>query len=181
VTEDRGLGISNVDPFATPGEERDPARRLRGRLVAGVTVWTAGTVAAPVGLTVSSVLVAPGEPPALLGLLAPESDLLEEVEHGRVCTVHVLSIRDRALADMLAGLRPAPGGPFRGLRLLDTPWGPALADFTTRAGCRVTAIRAAGRLRLVEAVIEDVLVDDLTDPLAYWRGRYHTVGSIRGR
>ena len=30
------------DPFATPPGKRSPARRLRGRLPAPVTIWTAG-------------------------------------------------------------------------------------------------------------------------------------------
>jgi hypothetical protein len=45
-------------PFAVPPERRSPARRLRGRLVAPVTVWTAGHPPGGAGLTVSSVLVA---------------------------------------------------------------------------------------------------------------------------
>jgi 3-hydroxy-9,10-secoandrosta-1,3,5(10)-triene-9,17-dione monooxygenase reductase component len=45
-------------PFAVPAERRDPARRLRGRLVAPVTVRTAGHLPGGAGLTVSSVLVA---------------------------------------------------------------------------------------------------------------------------
>jgi hypothetical protein len=39
----------------------------------------------------------------------------------------------------------------------------------------VTGIRPTGRLQLVETVMEEVVVGDLTDPLAYWRGRYRTV------
>jgi hypothetical protein len=36
------IRIGRQPPFAVPPERRDPARRLRGRLVAAVTVWTAG-------------------------------------------------------------------------------------------------------------------------------------------
>lgn len=56
-------------PFATPLEERDPTRRFRGRLAAPVTVWTSGAVSGRGGLTVSSLLVAEGDPGIILGLV----------------------------------------------------------------------------------------------------------------
>ena len=69
--------IHATDPFATPEHERSPVRRFRGRLAAAVTLWTAP---GPAGLTVSSTLVADGEPGRLLGLLDDESDLWTAVE-----------------------------------------------------------------------------------------------------
>src|ERR671932_775332 len=63
------IRVGGQPPFAVPAERRDPARRLRGRLVAPVTVWTAGHPPGGAGLTVSSVLVAEGQPARLLGLL----------------------------------------------------------------------------------------------------------------
>ena len=56
------MTIHSTDPFATPEEQRSPLRRLRGRLAAPVTLWTADGPAGPAGLTVSSMLVAEGEP-----------------------------------------------------------------------------------------------------------------------
>jgi flavin reductase (DIM6/NTAB) family NADH-FMN oxidoreductase RutF len=56
---------------------------LRGRLVAPVTVWTAGQVPDGAGLTVSSVLVAEGQPARLLGLIAPTSALWEAMPEAR--------------------------------------------------------------------------------------------------
>jgi hypothetical protein len=41
--DQRPIRIGGQHPFATPPELRSPARRLRGRLLAPVTVWTAGT------------------------------------------------------------------------------------------------------------------------------------------
>src|SRR5262249_30255481 len=68
----RGVTISPSDPFATPDHLRSPVRRLRGRLPAAVTLWTAP---GPAGLAVSSTLVVDGEPGRLLGVLDEESDL----------------------------------------------------------------------------------------------------------
>jgi hypothetical protein len=43
------IRIGTQPPFAVPPERRDPARRLCGRLVAPVTVWTAGHPPAEAG------------------------------------------------------------------------------------------------------------------------------------
>src|ERR687897_2473668 len=51
------LRIGSQPPFAVPAERRDPVRPLRGRLVAPVTVWTAGRPPGGAGLTVFSVLL----------------------------------------------------------------------------------------------------------------------------
>ncbi len=49
--------IHDEHPFVTPPEQRDPARRLRGRLAAPVTILTAGRDRNRTGLTVSSLVV----------------------------------------------------------------------------------------------------------------------------
>ena len=94
----------------TPEEERDPARRFRGRLAAPVTVVTAGTVKAPVGLTVSSVMVIEGDPPLVHVLLGPTTDLWLTLDPEDPFVVQVLRQEDRVTADRLAGLAPSPGG-----------------------------------------------------------------------
>ena len=54
-----GARIHDTDPFAVPAAERSPMRRLRGRLPAAVTLWTAyGAADRPAGLTVSSKILA---------------------------------------------------------------------------------------------------------------------------
>src|SRR5688500_2047994 len=54
-----GVTVHYTDPFATPEEERSPVRRFRRRLPSAVTLWTGP---GPAGLTVSSTLVADGDP-----------------------------------------------------------------------------------------------------------------------
>ena len=71
-----------------------------------------------------------------------------------------------------AGVRPSPGGPFRGLVVEDTPYGPVLGSVATRAYCRITGHRDLGPLFLVEAAIEKIELHDLDRPLQYFRGRY---------
>jgi 3-hydroxy-9,10-secoandrosta-1,3,5(10)-triene-9,17-dione monooxygenase reductase component len=57
--------------------------------VAPVTVWTAGRPPGAVGLTVSSVLVAEGQPARLLGLIDPTSAFWEAMQKTRAFVVRV--------------------------------------------------------------------------------------------
>jgi 3-hydroxy-9,10-secoandrosta-1,3,5(10)-triene-9,17-dione monooxygenase reductase component len=162
------MTIHAGDPFATPEDQRSPVRRLRGRLPAAVTLWTAP---GPAGLTVSSTMVVDGNPGRLVGVLDEESELWAAVEAAGVFAVILLGPDDRQLADRFAGLLPAPGGPFRGHEWSSTPFGPVLAGHGTWAGCRLEAARPFGWGLLVEATIEHVALGG-DPPLLYYRGRY---------
>lgn len=164
-----GAEIRYTDPFATPEHQRSPVRRLRGRLAAAVTLWTAPE---PAGLTVSSTLVADGEPGRLLGLIDDESDLWAAISAAGRFAVAPLGPQHRQLADRFAGLLPAPGGPFRGHDWRETPYGPVLADVGCWAGCRLDNAREYGWALLVEATIETVELSDDVAPLVHYRGRY---------
>jgi 3-hydroxy-9,10-secoandrosta-1,3,5(10)-triene-9,17-dione monooxygenase reductase component len=167
------------NPFAPPAEERDPARRLRGRLAAPVTLWTAGDADAAVGLTVSSLLVAEGRQPWVLGLVTPNSDLWDALQETRAFVLHVLEERHRVLAQRFAGLVPSPGGPFAGERVSHSPFGPVLLDVPTRASCRVEELSELGYGCLVRAAIDDVTVPGEVEPLVYLRGRFRRLEARR--
>jgi flavin reductase (DIM6/NTAB) family NADH-FMN oxidoreductase RutF len=166
--------IHSSHPFDSPDAERDPARRLRGRVGATVSLWTAGAGHDRAGLTVSSYLVAAGDPSRIVAVLHPESDLLERLEETGTAVVALLDWRHRELADVFAGLMPAPGGPFRAGEWQQTAWGPRLTTLTTWAGVRLdgAVTRDVGWSRLVEAVIEHVELGDEAEPLVHRRGRY---------
>jgi 3-hydroxy-9,10-secoandrosta-1,3,5(10)-triene-9,17-dione monooxygenase reductase component len=168
--------IHHTDPFATPEGERSPGRRLRGRLPAPVTLWTAPGMNGPVGLTVSSTVIADGEPARVLGLLDEESDLWAAVEARGVFAVTVLTPADRQLADRFAGLMPAPGGLFQGYRWRETAFGPVPEEPRSWAGCRLEpgGVHPVGWSLLVEASIEQVELTD-SEPLTYYRGRYRSL------
>jgi flavin reductase (DIM6/NTAB) family NADH-FMN oxidoreductase RutF len=169
VNHDPGAEIHHTDPFAVPAGQRSPVRRLRGRLAAPVTLWTAP---GPAGLTVSSTLVAEGEPDRLLGLVDPESDLWAAVEEAGRFAVAPLGPQHRQLADRFAGLFPSPGGLFALDPWIDTPYGPVPADAGGWAGCRLETARECGWGLLVEATIEAVDLAEETLPLLHYRGRY---------
>ena len=172
------MTIHSTHPFADP--EPDPVRRLRGRLGGVVTLWTAGDASSRAGLTVTSLMVANGEPARALALVDPDSDLRAEVTRTTTAIVQLLDWSHRALADAFAGTAPAPGGAFSLASFTDTEWGPRLADATTWAGLRLEADAEVGWSVLLTCLIERVEVGVDTDALGHRRGRYLRLGSERG-
>ena len=173
------MTIHGSHPFEPPREDRDGLRRFRGRLATGVTLWTAGDGPAPgerAGLTVSSVMVAAGEPARVLALLDPDSDLLETLRRTGRASVAALGWEHRQLAEMFAGTAPAPGGAFAHATFEDTPWGPALVEAPARLGVRLESEREVGWSVEVTCVVEDAVVAESgEDPLLHHRGRWRRV------
>lgn len=167
--EEPGGRIHSTDPFAVPEEEKSQVRRLRGRLATTVTLWTAP---GPAGLTVSSAVVADGDPGRLLGLIDEESDFWEAALQAGRFAVTPLTPADRQLADRFAGLFPAPGGLFAIGDWNDTEYGPVPAQAGSWAGCRLDASRSCGWALLIEGVIETVRTSHAGSPLIHHRGRY---------
>ncbi|MEV6303832.1 flavin reductase family protein [Actinoplanes sp. NPDC051861] len=168
-----GGRIHSTDPFAVPDSAKSPVRRLRGRLAAPVTIWTAP---GPAGLTVSSTLIADGEPGRVVGLIDEESDFWDAALTAGVFTVVPLTPADRQLADRFAGLMPSPGGLFAAGEWRETEWGPVPANATAWAGCRLDSDRPCGWALLVEGVIESTEIATAAAPLVHYRGRYAELG-----
>jgi flavin reductase (DIM6/NTAB) family NADH-FMN oxidoreductase RutF len=168
------MTIHSGHPFAEPRE--DPIRRFRGRVGGTVSLWTTGSGTARAGLTVTSYLVANGEPPHVLGLVDPESELGEAVVHTGTVVVQLLDWRHRDLAETFAGLLPSPGGPFRAGTWEETRWGPVLADTSAWVGVRLSGeARSAGWSLLLAGHVEHVEVGDPGAALMHRRGRYRSV------
>ena len=104
----------------------------------------------------TSALVANGEPPRLLALLDPDSDLADLLTETGLAVVSVLSWEDRDLSEAFGGTAPAPGGAFRQAEFVPTPWGPRLASATTWAGVRLESTAEVGWSILVTCVLEEV-------------------------
>lgn len=165
------MTIHAENPFADP--DPDPVRRLRGRLGGAVTLWTAGRLGEqPAGLTVSSVMVARGEPGLVLALLDPDSDLRDGLGTTGRAVVHLLQWKHRDLAEVFAGLMPAPGGPFRQATWQQGSHGPVLDPAPTHALVELEEARSAGWSDLVQARVVDVVVATDEQPLEHRRGRY---------
>ena len=165
------MTIHSSHPFADP--DPDPVRRLRGRLTGTVALLTSDGA----GLTVSSLMVANGQPARVLALVDPDSDLAEAVAETGRAVVQLLSWSHRDLADAFAGTSPAPGGPFRTGTFEDTRWGPRLVDATTWAGTVLESAAGVGWSSLLTLRIEEVSVGDDDEPLVHRRGRYVRPGA----
>ncbi|MGA8851354.1 MAG: flavin reductase family protein [Aeromicrobium sp.] len=164
------MSIHSDHPFATPEGDRDPLRRLRGRMAAPVTVWTTGTGKERHGLTISSVVVAEGEPAHVLGLVDEDADFW--TARPETVVVNLLGSPHRYVADVFAGSAPAPGGMFTQGEWDDSPWGPVLRDSVGWIGLRLAPDpREVGWRLLVDGVVEHAEVGE-ADPLIHLRGRY---------
>ena len=163
------MTIHSEHPFRDASS--DPVRQLRGRLGGAVTLWTSGGSGRPAGLTVSSVMVANGEPARIVGLVDPDSDLADALESSSRAVVQLLAWRHRDLAEVFADTAPAPGGKFAQAEFVDTEWGPRLRDVTSWAGVSVESAHELGWSLLVTCRVEHVEVGD-DEPLVHRRGRY---------
>lgn len=164
--------IHHEHPFLDPEASRDPIRRFRGRLSSPVTVVTAGGERDRAGLTVSSLLVAGDAAPLLEFVVGPDSYLLDAIQAHRAFVVHVLDSGQRDLSDRFAGVRPSPGGPFAGLEVSGSEYGPVLAACRTRASCDLAGVRHGDGFAVVEGAIAEVSVHELGSPLQWFRGSY---------
>lgn len=167
------MTIHSEHPFLEPDWRRDPVRRLRGRLGGTVSLWTASAGRHRAGLTVSSLMIAGGDPAHALALVDPDSDLAAMVQETRVAVVQLLEWRHRDLAEAFAGLAPAPGGLFTLGSWTKTDWGPRLEDASAWAGVRLAKDRReVGWSLLLDATIEHIEIGEEREPLVHRRGRY---------
>jgi flavin reductase (DIM6/NTAB) family NADH-FMN oxidoreductase RutF len=164
--------IHSEHPFRPAPEDRDAARRFRGRLAAGVTIVTAGTESNRAGLTVSSLLVIEGDPALVHLVVGPTTDLWQVTAKTGRFIIHVLRDDDTRLADVFAGLSPSPGGMFANVSTEHTEWGPLLTDLPDHAFCTVRSAEEAGWSGLIVGVVDRVGITDLLDPMVHYRSAY---------
>jgi len=174
--------IHSEHPFADAAGDRSPLRRFRGRTVSPVSVWTALGEGRKAGWTVSSFLVADGEPGEVVGVVDEDSDLGELLLHPEAepaVVVNLLTWAQRGLADAFAGQAPAPGGVFRLGEWTESAWGPVLLGSAGWIGARLSAEPPAhaGWGLLVRATVEHVELFDVPADglLAHARGRYRAI------
>jgi 3-hydroxy-9,10-secoandrosta-1,3,5(10)-triene-9,17-dione monooxygenase reductase component len=165
--------IHSENPFLPDPADRDTTRRFRGRLAAPVTIVTAGSDSDRIGLTVSSLFVAEGDPAHVHLVVGPTTDLwLLAADTGRF-VVHVCRYEDHQLAGAFAGLRPSPGGLFASVATTQSDWGPLLTDLADRAYCTFVSREETGWSGVVVGRVDQVEVTALSDPLIHFRSGYH--------
>ncbi len=168
--------IHDENPFIPEPGDRDPVRRFRGRVASGVTIVTTGGDNDAVGLTVSSLMVIEGTPAMVMMVVGPTSDLWSALDDSGRFVVHICHDRHRGLANVFAGLAPAPGGMFRGLEILESEWGPVLDDLPDRLYCTTVGRDEVGLSGVVTGEVQRVEISELDDPLVHFRGGYPRLG-----
>jgi flavin reductase (DIM6/NTAB) family NADH-FMN oxidoreductase RutF len=170
--------IHHSHPFRVGEQDRNQLRRFRGRMASPVSIWAAAANGMRAGWTLSSFLVADGEPPEVIGLIDEESPLADVLAGTPTLTISLLGWGQRALADAFAGVAPAPGGPFTLSAWQDTDWGPVLETSLGWIGARLKPEPDhAGWGLLLRAVVERVEIspDPADELLCYVRGRYRSL------
>lgn len=175
---DDGMRRIGSDPFLPPLADRDAARRFRGQLAAPVTIWTSSTSEnGPIGVTVSSLCIAEGLAPVVIGLLQPLSKYWEELKAAERFIVHVVPSDELLIANEFAGLYPGPVS-WGSYETIDTEWGPALQRLKTRAYCKLDGVLETGDSLLVRGTIEQIEIDDAaSSPLVHYRSRYYALAA----
>ena len=179
------MTIHGDHPFLPPAGDRDPLRRWRGRMPAPVSVWTTTLDGRSTGWTISSFLLAEGRPPEVIGLVDEEADFADQLRSTGRFAVSLLAGPHRQLADVFAGLAPAPGGVFTVGRWYQTDWGPVLDDAVGWLGATVSAPPTrsepdhAGWALLVRGAVEhtELAEPDERGVLCSFRGRYTALGA----
>lgn len=168
------MTIHSEHPFLPPPEQRDPARRLRGLLPSPVSIWTSASGGQRDGWTISSMLVANGEPAELVALVDEDCEWWELFRATRLATVNVLGTGHGGLSDVFARVAPSPGGPFRSGEWESGSHGPRLMGAAARAGVRLLDDDPdhAGWGLLVRAIVEWIELADGVAALEHRNGRY---------
>lgn len=172
------MTIHHSHPFTVGEQDRNQLRRFRGRMASPVSIWAAAANGTRAGWTLSSFLVADGEPPEVIGLIDEESPLADVLAETPTLTISLLGWRQRALADAFAGVAPAPGGPFALSAWQDTDWGPVLETSLGWIGARLKPEPDhAGWGLLLRGVVERVEIspESADELLCYVRGRYRSL------
>lgn len=165
-----GSSLRYGNPWADPPTDRDPVRQARARLPAPVTVWTAGD-GVWAGLTVSSLVLAQGQPGRLLGLIGPDSDLADAIDRTGRFVLHLLTDHreHRRLAQHFAGSLSAP---TELLQIEASPHGPRLLAAPDQLACRVSDHRPFGWSELYEGEIDEVRLGPARSGLLWQHGEF---------
>ena len=150
------------------------ARRYRevlGHFATGVTVVTALSDGAPVGLTCQSFMSVSLEPPLVVFSPARTSRAWPRIQRSGAYCVNFLAADQVDVANQLAS---------RGAdKFADVAWrpspetgSPVLAGSLGYVDCRIHTVHEAGDHRLVVGRVVDLGTTDTTEALTFYRGRY---------
>lgn len=96
------MTIHSEHPFQLPRDQRDAARRLRGLMPAPVSIWTSEACGQQDGWTISSMMIADGEPAEIVALVDEDCDWWEIFSEAELACVNILGPGQGGIADVFA-------------------------------------------------------------------------------
>jgi 3-hydroxy-9,10-secoandrosta-1,3,5(10)-triene-9,17-dione monooxygenase reductase component len=179
------LGDADLDFEWRPGEASDfaddPAaiararhfRDVLGRFASGVTVVTAISDGAPVGMTCQSFSSVSLDPPLVLFVPAKTSRAFPLMQRAGTFAVNFLAADQADVSNAMA----SRGGD----KFVDIPWTPSnatgsplLDGILGYVDCSIHAVHEAGDHYVVIGRVLDLSVGDDDDPLLFFQGQYRT-------
>lgn len=168
------MTIHSEHPFLPDPGDRSQVRRLRAHLPAPVSVWTSADGTRQDGLTVSSMLVADGDPAEIVALINEDADWWDLYRQTGRATVNILARRQHLVSEVFARLAPSPGGVFRTGEWAPHPGGPRLvgaAGWAEVSLIDTDPLHAGWGLLVRSRIISVELASGIT-PLLHQAGHY---------
>ncbi len=169
-----GSSVAADDPEAV--EAARQFRDVLGSFASGVTVVTAMSNGAPVGMTCQSFSSVSLDPPLVLFVPARTSRAWPLMQRAGKFCVNFLSADQAELSntmasrgtDKFAGVDWSPS---------ETTGSPLLDGALAYVDCSVHAVHEAGDHYVVIGRVLDLVQRDATDPLLFFQGQYRTTGT----
>lgn len=166
------VSVPPDDPAAV-----EAARRFRdvlGRFCTGVTVVTAMSDGAPVGMTCQSFSSVSLTPPLVMFLPAKTSRAWPLIQRSGAFTVNLLAAGQEDLSNRMA---------TKGIdKFADTDWAPSrvtgspvLGGTLGHVDCTIHAVHEAGDHVIVIGKVEELVTTEAADPLLFFQGRYRSL------
>jgi 3-hydroxy-9,10-secoandrosta-1,3,5(10)-triene-9,17-dione monooxygenase reductase component len=166
-----GSGVPADDPEAVAAAGR--FREVLGRFASGVTVVTAISNGAPVGMTCQSFSSVSLDPPLVLFIPAKTSRAWPLIQRaGRFC-VNFLSQAQADLSNVMAsrGVDKFDGVTWRPSEATGSP---LFGDTLGYVDCSIHAVHEAGDHYVVIGRVLDLAARDAEGPLLFYQGQYRT-------
>lgn len=139
-----------------------------------MSIWASSEAGRQDGWTISSMLIADGEPAEVVALVNEDADWWDMFRRTGRAVVNVLGHGQGVVSDVFARMAPSPGGPMRTGEWSTSEFGPRLGGAAAwiEVSLAETNPGYAGWGLLVRATIESVEINDAVEPLRHQGGRY---------
>lgn len=141
---------------------------------APVSIWTSEACGQRDGWTISSVMIADGEPAEIIALVDEDCDWWDLFSETGLACVNILGPGQGGIADAFARVAPSAGGVFRTGEWQDSSHGPRLTGAAAWAGVSLvtTDPEHSGWGLLVRAQVDWIEIAEGIEALEHRKGHY---------